>query len=71
MKVDKMGRHAERMWEIKNTFKVSGGKTKWKRPLGGLGVYGRIILKLISEVDDSINLAWDWDQWRAYKNKAM
>jgi hypothetical protein len=64
------------MGEGRGVYRVLVGKPEEKRPLGGPGVDGRIILKMdLQGVGrggmDWIELARDNDRWRALVNAVM
>jgi hypothetical protein len=39
--------HVALMGEMRDAYRIVVGKTEWKRPLGKLGVVGKIILEWI------------------------
>jgi hypothetical protein len=60
---------------VRNAYEILVGKPEGKRPLGVLGIDGRIILERIlgklREVVDWIHLARNRDQWLAIVNAVM
>jgi hypothetical protein len=51
--------HVARSGEIRNSYKISGGKPEGERPLEGLGVDGTTLLKWILH-------KWDVRMWPGF-----
>ena len=72
MKTEMGGAHKE---ERRSAYKVLVGRPEGKRTLARPGIHGRIILKLIFKKSDGgmdwIDLARNWDRWRAVVKAVM
>jgi hypothetical protein len=56
---------------MRNAYNNFVGKSERKRPLGSLGIDGKIILEWILGGKVWIHLVQDRDQWRALVNTVM